>query len=129
MKKQLMLILLLVAPLSSALAQQPATAKATETAAPKKQAPPDADQLAIVRLRAQLADAQVRMEQGRKVYEAGQKQVADLEPRLNDALEAIKGHLPKPTAGKVWVAQDDGQMGVIYVEADAPKAEAVKPKE
>lgn len=92
--------------------------------APKQQQPSVEDQLALVRLRGQMADARVRSEQGRQIYDQAQRDLKEWAPRLDAILSAIAGKLPKPAVGKMWQPRDDGQMGVMFAEVDALPSEA-----
>lgn len=102
------------------------------TLAPKQQVPSTDDQLALVRVRARILDAQSRMQQAQRNFDQAQKDLKDAEPEFAPLLNAVKAKLPKPSSGKIWQPRDDGQMGITFFEVDAPAvpeaAVAEKPK-
>jgi len=83
--------------------------------------PSDADQLVIVRLTAALNDAFARRDRAQLEYGRALRDVQDLEPELQKAIEAAKAKLPPPAAGTQWSAQTDGQLGVKFVEIPTPQ--------
>jgi hypothetical protein len=92
----------------------------------RTQSPTDAEQLSLVRLRAQILEAQAKMQQAQRDYEAAKKQMEEGQQKFAPALEAAKAKLPPPAKGKQWQPQDDGQMGVVFVEVEATAASAKK---
>jgi len=96
----------------------------------KTQAPSAEDQLALVRLRARMLDAQKKLVSAQQAFEAAALQYAtakseldDVQPKFGALLQSVQAKLPAPSKGKVWQPQDDKQMGVVFVEVDEPKKE------
>jgi len=79
---------LLLALTGFGLQQQPPTGK--------QQQPSVEDQLAVVRLRAQILDAQTRIEKAQVMFREAQKDYDTLNPQLPKLIDTIKAKLPAP---------------------------------
>lgn len=88
--------------------------------AAKPQQPSTDDQLAIVRLRAQILDAQARAQQAQQAFERAQKDIEKLQPEFTGLIKSLQAKLPAAAKGKIWQPQDDGKFGLTFVEVDAP---------
>lgn len=122
MKRIFSTIVVLMALAGICLAQQPTVPQ------PKQQQPSAEDQLAVVRLRAQILDAQTRTEKSQQVFQQAQKDLEALKPELTKLIETIKAKAPAPTKGKVWEVGDDGRWGILLVEQDVPQLAPVDAK-
>jgi hypothetical protein len=91
---------------------------------PETKAPSDTDQLVIVRISAALNDAISRRDKAQLEYNQAVRDIQDVQPQLQKAVDSARAKLPAAPAGQEWKVQPDGQLGIRFVLAPLTNASA-----
>lgn len=89
-------------------------------AQPATHSPEDKDQLALVRLRAQVAELQLQIRQADEFSKAARERGTKAQAEFTALLESTVAKAPPASKGHHWEPADDGRGGYVLVEREDP---------